>query len=60
MNATKLYDVTVVGAGVFGAWTALHLARRGKRVLLADAYGPGNSRASSGRIAHHSHGLWGG
>jgi sarcosine oxidase len=48
MTATKLYDVAVVGAGVFGAWTALHLARRGKRVLLLDAYGPGHSRSSSG------------
>jgi len=48
MNATKLYDVAVVGAGVFGAWTALQLARRGKRVLLLDAYGPGHSRSSSG------------
>src|SRR5260370_42607976 len=41
------YDVVVVGAGVFGAWTAWHLTRRGRRVLLADAYGPGNARASS-------------
>ncbi len=41
------YDVAVIGAGVFGAWTALHLGRRGRRVLLADAYGPGNARASS-------------
>lgn len=38
----------VVGAGVFGAWTALQLARRGQSVLLIDAYGPGNSLASSG------------
>jgi len=45
---TKIYDVVVVGAGVFGAWTALHSARRGKRVLLVDAYGPGHSRSSSG------------
>src|ERR1700722_11548244 len=45
---SKTYDVVIVGAGVFGAWTAFHLARRGQRVLLADAYGPGNSRASSG------------
>jgi sarcosine oxidase len=44
----KTYDVLVAGAGVFGAWTAFHLARRGQRVLLVDAYGPGNSRASSG------------
>jgi monomeric sarcosine oxidase len=48
MMAATIYDVAVVGAGVFGAWTALHLARRGKRVLLVDAYGPGHSRSSSG------------
>jgi sarcosine oxidase len=42
------YDVAVIGAGVFGAWTAWHLERRGKRVLLGDAYGPGNARSSSG------------
>lgn len=41
------YDVAVIGAGVFGAWTAWHLAWRGQRVLLVDAYGPGNARASS-------------
>jgi sarcosine oxidase len=41
-------DVAVIGAGVFGAWTALTLRRRGLRVLLMDAYGPANSRASSG------------
>jgi sarcosine oxidase len=48
MNAMKRYDVTVVGAGVFGAWTAWHLVRRGLRVALVDAYGPANARASSG------------
>ena len=48
MMVTKIYDVAVVGAGVFGAWAALHIARRGKRVLLVDAYGPGHSRSSSG------------
>jgi monomeric sarcosine oxidase len=48
MNARKIYDVAVVGAGVFGAWTALALARRGKRVLLLEAYGPGHSQSSSG------------
>lgn len=37
-----------MGAGVFGAWTALHLSRLGQRVLLVDAYGPANARASSG------------
>jgi sarcosine oxidase len=44
---TKRYDVVVIGAGVFGAWTAWHLASRGQRVLVVDAYGPGNARASS-------------
>jgi len=47
MSKGNRYDAAVIGAGVFGAWTAWHLARRGKRVLLADAYGPGNARASS-------------
>jgi sarcosine oxidase len=42
-------DAVVVGAGVFGAWTALYLRRSGrKRVVLSDMYGPGNSRSSSG------------
>lgn len=47
---TKDYntDIAVVGAGVFGAWTAYELRRAGADVLLVDAYGPGNSRASSG------------
>jgi sarcosine oxidase len=48
MTESKTYDVVVIGAGVFGSWTALHLARRGQRVLLIDAYGPANARASSG------------
>jgi glycine/D-amino acid oxidase-like deaminating enzyme len=38
----------VVGAGAFGGWTALELRRRGARVTLVDAWGPGNARASSG------------
>jgi len=41
-------DAAVVGAGVFGAWTALHLRRTGRSVLLLDQYGPGNNRSSSG------------
>jgi glycine/D-amino acid oxidase-like deaminating enzyme len=40
--------IAVVGAGAFGGWTALHLLERGTRVTLLDAWGPGNSRASSG------------
>ena len=41
-------DIAVIGAGAFGGWTALYLLRRGVRVTLLDAWGPGNSRSSSG------------
>src|SRR5438309_3483225 len=41
-------SVIVVGAGAFGGWSALELLRKGARVRLIDAWGPGNSRASSG------------
>src|SRR5256885_15229322 len=44
----KTYDFAVVGAGVFGAWTAHYLRRNGLSVILLDAYGAANSRASSG------------
>jgi glycine/D-amino acid oxidase-like deaminating enzyme len=44
-------NVLVVGAGVFGAWSAWQLTERGHRVTLIDAYGPANARASS---ADHS------
>lgn len=40
--------IVVIGAGVFGGWTALYLLRSGAKVTLLDAWGPGNSRASSG------------
>jgi len=42
------WNTIVVGAGVFGAWTAWHLRKAGQRVLLLDASGPANARASSG------------
>ena len=44
----RSYDVAVIGAGVFGSWTAWHLRRAGKSVLLMDAWAPAHSRASSG------------
>ena len=42
------YDFAIVGAGVFGAWTAHFLRQSGASVALLDSYGPANSRASSG------------
>lgn len=47
-SASRSTHVAVVGAGAFGGWTALWLLRRGCRVTLLDAWGAGNSRASSG------------
>lgn len=41
-------DIVVVGAGTFGMWTALNLQRLGATVTVVDAYGPANSRATSG------------
>lgn len=48
MKAGETYDVAVIGAGVFGAWTAYQLQRTGANVILIDQYGAGNSHASSG------------
>jgi len=48
MPAKPSFDVAVVGAGVFGAWSAYRLRQSGKAVALIDAYGAGNSRSSSG------------
>ena len=57
-------DVIVVGAGAFGGWTAYYLATMGAKVTLVDAYGPGNSRATSGdetrgvRSSYGDKGIW--
>lgn len=48
-----------MGAGAFGGWTALFLLRKGTQTTLIDAWGPGNSRASSGgetRVIRAIHG----
>jgi glycine/D-amino acid oxidase-like deaminating enzyme len=47
-SSRRAHDVIVVGAGVFGAWTAWRLLQAGRRVLLLDAWGPAHARASSG------------
>jgi sarcosine oxidase len=48
IKSNEIYDVAVIGAGVFGVWTVHHLQRAGRSVVLLDAYGPANNRASSG------------
>lgn len=59
MTREATFDVVVIGAGVFGVWTAWHLAKRKQRVMLVEAYGPAHARASSGgetRIIRMSYG----
>ncbi len=51
--------VIVVGAGVFGAWTATHLLRLGYAVTLIDAWGPAHSRSSSGGESRLTRGAYG-
>jgi glycine/D-amino acid oxidase-like deaminating enzyme len=55
---SKLH-VAVVGAGAFGGWTALYLLRAGAQVTLLDAWGPANSRASSGGESRVIRGTYG-
>jgi len=48
--------IVVVGAGAFGGWAALNLARRGADVTLIEAWDAGHPRASSGgetRVIRH-------
>lgn len=47
-HARQVWDAVVVGAGVFGSWSAWNLRKQGKKVLLVDAWGPSHARASSG------------
>jgi len=52
-------QIAIVGAGVFGSWTAHHLQQAGHKVTLIDAWGAGQSRASSGgesRLTRASYG----
>jgi len=53
-------DVVVVGAGVFGAWTAWHLRQAGRSVTLVDAWGPAHARASSGGESRMTRTAYGG
>ena len=52
-------DVIVVGAGVFGVWTAHALQAAGRKVMLVDAWSPGHARASSGGESRMTRGSYG-
>jgi sarcosine oxidase len=58
-SLAKKIHVAVIGAGAFGGWTALSLLRRGGKVTLLDAWGPGNSRSSSGGESRIIRGTYG-
>ncbi|MEO8018962.1 MAG: FAD-dependent oxidoreductase [Pseudomonadota bacterium] len=53
------WDSVVIGSGVFGAWTAWYLRKAGQRVLLLDAFGAANARASSGGESRLTRGSYG-
>jgi sarcosine oxidase len=48
VSRSSSFDVAVIGAGVFGAWTTRFLRGRNLSVALIEASAPGNSRSSSG------------
>jgi sarcosine oxidase len=47
-SATRSADIVVIGAGLWGSFTAMNLRKMGANVTLVDAYGPGNARSTSG------------
>jgi sarcosine oxidase len=51
--------VAVIGAVVFGSWTAEHLRRAGLKVTLVDPWGPAHARASSGGESRLTRGTYG-
>src|SRR5262249_26656121 len=62
--AKPVSGVIVVGAVEMSVWTAYYLATMVAKVTLVDAYGPGNSRATSGdetrgvRTSYGDKGIW--
>ena len=58
-QASRQSDVAVIGAGVFGAWTAFKLLQAGRRVTLIDAWGPAHARASSGGESRMTRAVYG-
>src|SRR3954449_909553 len=59
LASSRRNSVIVIGAGAFGGWTAFHLLKKGAKVTLLDAWGPGNSRSSSGGETRIIRGVYG-
>jgi glycine/D-amino acid oxidase-like deaminating enzyme len=47
-SASASPDFVVIGAGLWGSFTAMNLQAMGHHVTLVDIYGPGNARQTSG------------
>ena len=60
VSGKRCADVVVIGAGAFGAWTALSLRESGADVLLIDALEPGNLQGSSGGESRNIRAAYGG
>lgn len=58
-QSTRPSRIAVIGAGVFGAWTAFKLLQAGHRVTLIDAWGPAHARASSGGESRMTRAVYG-
>ena len=57
----KTYDFAIIGAGVFGAWTAHFLRQSGASVHLAGCLRTRKQpRQFRRRDPRYSHGLWAG
>ena len=48
IHTRRAPEVLIIGAGVFGMFTAHYLRERGVDAMVVDQHGPGNSRATSG------------
>ena len=59
LSSRRTWEITVIGAGVFGAWTAMKLREAGKSVQLIDAWGAAHARASSGGESRMTRGAYG-
>jgi glycine/D-amino acid oxidase-like deaminating enzyme len=43
----KMYDAIIIGSGIIGSWTAYHLSKSGKNVLVLEQFPLGHTRGSS-------------
>ena len=59
MTGKPAPDIAIIGAGVFGLWTALAAAERGARVTVIDMREVGNERASSGGASRNIRAAYG-